>query len=96
MYDFLSYNISKMTKGKQLTGMMICLLAVLFLGQCGKAEGDLKLGGWQEIPLSEQKSYQSAFDFLLQQANEISSGYVIDKVEMQVVAGFNFRFTLQT
>lgn len=54
MDDFLLFNISKMTgsKGTQVASMMICLIAVFSLVQCGKAEGDLKLGGWQEIPLS--------------------------------------------
>ena len=76
--------------------MIICMLACVLVAQCGKAEGDIKLGGWQQIPLAEQIVYQPAFDFLLQQANEISSGYTITKVEMQVVAGFNYRFTLHT
>lgn len=30
----------------------ICVLACILMAQCGKAEGDLKLGGWQDIPLS--------------------------------------------
>lgn len=76
--------------------IIVCALACVLMTQCGKAEGDLKLGGWQEIPIAEQLVYQPAFDFLLQQANEITSGYTINKVEMQVVAGFNYRFTLHT
>jgi hypothetical protein len=72
---------------------LVALAALLCLAASSE---DLKLGGWQEIPLSEKESYAGGLNFLLEEANELSSGLKLTKVERQVVAGFNYRYTLET
>jgi hypothetical protein len=57
--------------------------------------GDLKVGGWEQIPLEKKDSYSEGLQFLLKEAKELSSGYELVAVQRQVVAGFNYRYTVK-
>lgn len=77
--------------------VIVLLCSILSLAHCeGDSETDLKLGGWQVIPLSSRASYEEGLKFLIASAQELKNYEALLKVERQVVAGFNYRFTFQT
>jgi hypothetical protein len=83
-----------------LRGIIIAIIAYcLFAATLAEREtetGDIKVGGWQKIPLEKKASYSEGLAFLLREANQLSSRDELLQVERQVVAGFNYRYTLQT
>lgn len=82
-------------KGTLFVVLACCLISAA-LAEEESERGDMKVGGWQQIPLGEKGSYSEGLEFLLREANELASGHELLQVERQVVAGFNYRYTLQT
>lgn len=84
-----------MTSTIKLIPILAILSCCLFSAAASEG-GDLKLGGWEQIPLEKKESYAEGLHFLLKEAKELTSGYELVGVERQVVAGFNYRYTVKS